>query len=137
MNKQALYIPYKEYEFSSPGRRSYDTCCVKWPDNVPFPYPDAIEKGEQPGHHTVSGPWGQMITYRALAVSHDTDRGITVHGERQLTDPQPSGYDLKGRVSIAGERRRAFTSSQMFEVQGKLVDVAILYVCGKKDKTED
>jgi hypothetical protein len=133
MKTQALYIPYKEYDFSTPGRRSYETCCVKWPDNVPFPYPEAVEKGEQRGTHTVSGPWGQVITYRALAVSHDTDRGITVHGERQLTRPTPSGYDLEGRVSIAGERRRAFTSSQMFEVQGKLVDVAILYVC-KKEK---
>lgn len=131
-----VYIPYEEYSFSTPGRRSYVTHCVKWPGGVPFPYPDAIEKGEQRGTHTVSGPWGQLITYRAMAIAHDHDRGIFVWGERQLTNPQPSGYDLVGKVSIGGERRRAFTSSQMFEVNGALVDVAILWVCQAKNKLE-
>jgi len=55
---------------------------------------------------------------------------LTIHGERSLDKAQESGYQLEGKVTLGGDRWRAFTSSQLFELpSGKLVDVAILHVC--------
>lgn len=92
---------------------------------------EAVASGE--GHFRVRtrGPWGIIHKLEGLAVEKTSD-GVIIHGMRSLFDLRESGYQMEGRVSIDGKKLRAFTSSQMFTVNGKLVDVAILYVCRQK-----
>ena len=112
-----------------------------WHTDMPFPA-EVIAAGEWRGEYETQGPWHTLSSYRALAVEQ-TDENLdtshyetyrttaVIHGPRQLFNARESGYDLEGKVSINGEKLRAFTSTMMFEVDGKLVDVAIIYVCRK------
>lgn len=111
---------------------------VVWPDGVPFPM--KIENGEARFKLTQqSGGWGLLTAITGLAVSQKfgdgpgqplrpDQMGVTVYGVRTMNNPRESGYQQEGYVSIGGKKRRAFTSSQLFLVDGQLVDVAILHV---------
>ena len=117
-----------------------------WPDSawhtdMPFDLA-TITAGEQRGEMKTRGPWQQISKYKALAMeqvdgSEDTEHykssplqtKAVIHGMRSLLNPRQEDYQLEGYVSVRGKRRRAFASSALFEVNGKLVDVAILYVC--------
>ncbi len=120
------------------------TATRTWPDHswmtdMPFEQ-SAIDAGEIRGEFETVGPWQLIKSYRALAVEYtnpETDhynsypyyQTAIIHGMRSLLNPRESGHDLEGKVSIEGKKYRAFTSTAMFNVNGKLVDVAILYVC--------
>lgn len=57
-----------------------------------------------------------------------------VWGLRTMSSPTQLGYELEGKVSIAGKKRRAFTSSQLLEYidwqsNKHLFNCAILYIC--------
>jgi hypothetical protein len=101
-----------------------------WPTGKPFPV-KIDEKGDSPFEIQTRGPWGTVSKIRGLAVEK-TDRGLIVHGKRSLDKARESGYDMEGRVNIQGKSYRAFTSSQLFLVNGELVSVAILYVVKRK-----
>jgi hypothetical protein len=51
----------------------------------------------------------------------------TIYGIRTLTNIRSSGYEIEGYVSIKGKKYSAFSSSQMFEVEGKLIDAQIIH----------
>lgn len=40
--------------------------------------------------------------------------------------------EFEGRVSINGKKKRGFTSSVTFNVDGKLCEVAAIHVCGER-----
>lgn len=84
------------------------------------------------------GAWQVPIKFVALCCSAKygkTKYGMTVckkkvfYGTRTLTNiRQPvGGYELEGQVSVKGKKYSAFTSSQMFEIDGKLIDVATIH----------
>ncbi len=145
--KEPLWVPYK-------GR--YEHTPV-WPEGVPFPV--EIRDGESRFKLEHGGGFHAPIRkITGLAISHDFERlsderclsyksgprekrhdGITVYGVRSMNAPRESGYNMEGRVSVGGKTIRAFTSSQLFWVEGKLVDVAVLFVCvhSPRDKQED
>jgi len=81
------------------------------------------------------GPWQIPVSYQALAISrvYPKDKSypesITIYGNRTLSKTKESGYDLEGQVSIDGKKKRGFTSSVLFEVEGKLHEVAVIHVC--------
>ena len=97
-----------------------------------------IESGEMRGDLKTYGPWQRPISYRALATSSrwDDSKGytkiasMTVFGMATMTNCRESGYCLEGRVSIGGKKHRAFTSSQLFTVDGKPINIATIHVCG-------
>jgi hypothetical protein len=100
----------------------------------------AIEKGEMRGELKTSGPWQIPLSYTALAMSikytpEDKRRysaemdSVTSYGIRKLSSIRQEGYGLEGRVSVNGKKYRGFTSSQLFEIDGKLVDVATIHAC--------
>lgn len=98
---------------------------------------DGIDKGEKRFDIKTFGPWQLQKSVTGLAVAKNknqdgvTTSEITIFGDRTMSKPEISGHDLYGKVSINGKRYRAFTSSQLFELEdGRLIDVAILYVCG-------
>ena len=105
----------------------------------------AVEAGEQHGELESRGPWSIPVRYKALAMSTvwtpedkksysaETDKE-TAFGLRTLTDVKQSGHQLEGRVSINGKRYSAFTSSQLFEIDDRLVDVATIQVRMEKQK---
>lgn len=114
-----------------------------WKTDMPFP-PEVIAAGEMRGTMETRGPWSIISKYTALAMEHTDENLDTSHykpfqttaiiyGVRSLNNPRECGHDLEGTVSINGQKLRAFTSSHLFEVNGELIDVAILYVC-RKDK---
>ena len=96
-----------------------------WPDDMPLP--PGTAKGERRLDIETRGPWGIVSKITGLAVAKEPN-GVRVYGDRSLLKPRESGHDMEGRVSIDGKSYRAFTSSQLFLHQGKLVDIAILYV---------
>jgi hypothetical protein len=100
-----------------------------WPAGVPFVLP--IVNGECRFAFETRGPWSLLVKLEGLAVEK-TATGVRVWGVRALKAPKESGYNHEGRVNVGGETLRAFTSSQLFLVEGKLVDVGILYVCRPK-----
>lgn len=93
------------------------------------------------------GPWGltKSITGLAMEPIHGTKRpgdqydpvvAWRVWGMRTMHQCRSLGYDMGGRVSIAGKKRRAFTSSKLFRYYDpsvgadyKLFNCSILYVC--------
>ncbi len=87
----------------------------------------AIERGELRGKMKTYGSWGIPVSYRALAMSIEQE-GVIIYGIRTLSSVSQSGYKLEGRVSIDGKKYRGFTSSKLFDVDGKLVDVATIRV---------
>ena len=99
---------------------------------------DDIDKGKSRGNLQTIGPWQIPLSYRALAVSarwdsskgYTTVKSKTVFGVRSLSACRQEGYCLEGRVSVNGKTYRGFSSSQLFELpEGKLIDVAIVFVC--------
>ncbi len=73
-----------------------------------------------------ASPWGQIRRLRGLVID---ERGY-VYGTRSLQKIKTLGYDLEGRVSVAGETWRAFTSAKLFyRPDGSLCNVAVLYLC--------
>ena len=96
-----------------------------WPDDLPLP--DGVIDGERRFEIETVGPWSIVRKVRGLAVAK-SDLGVMVHGDRSLDHAVQSGYQMEGRVSVAGKTRRAFTSSQLFIHKGELINMAILYV---------
>lgn len=89
--------------------------------------PDEITKGEKRGRLTTRAPWGTPVGYTALAVD---EKAQIIYGTRTLQDVKQLGHELEGRVEVDGKRVRGFTSSILFTLaDGRLVDVAIIYVC--------
>lgn len=110
------------------GDLSYaDPAAIKWPDGVkfPVPYADGAARFEVERHW----PWDMVSSVRGLAIS-EANAGIYVHGVLSLCKPTQIGCAIEGNVRIGGRKYYAFTSSLMFEIEGKLVNVAELYVCG-------
>jgi hypothetical protein len=118
-----------------------------WPESAwstDYHFPEsAVAAGELRGKLKTYGPWQLPVSYTALAVEYtEVDEThfspyyptAILHGLRTMSRPRESGYVLEGQVSIDGKKRRAFTSSALFLVGGKLVDVAILYVCSNGGK---
>jgi len=108
----------------------YDHTAV-WPSEEGA-FPVDVSGGESRFEIETRGPWHQVSSVRGLAVTHFDD-GVVVHGIRSLLNAHESGYDMEGRVSLGGKTYRAFTSSQLFLVNRKLVNVAILYVVPSKE----
>lgn len=96
---------------------------------------EAITEGACHIDVRTAGPWQIPVSVAGLAVTgrfndlkHETH--VTVWGKRTMTRPKESGYTLEGQVSIAGRKVRAFTSSQLFELEdGRLVNVGTLHLC--------
>jgi hypothetical protein len=89
---------------------------------------------EQRGELKTVGLWQIPVSFKALCISATyTKEGFTkftqkiIYGTRTLTDVKQGGYELEGYVSVNGKKYSAFTSSQLFEVDGKLIDVAIIH----------
>ena len=87
---------------------------------------------QQPGEIETRGPWNVISKYKAIAIAanfgkHSEKTKVAIFGPRTLSDPQQSGYQLEGRVSINGDKYTAFTSSQLFEIEGHLIDVAVIF----------
>ena len=112
-----------------PYASKYDHTVV-WPDDLPPP--SGITGGERRFVMVEErSGWGRLRKLTGLAVAKHGEQGVTVYGDRPLKDFRESGHDLEGRVNVEGKTLRAFTSSQLFLVRGKLVSIAILYVVKK------
>lgn len=116
---QGIFMPFED---------KYSSTAI-WPDSMPLPVDTYIDRNERRFgtayadnryHHVVRSLTG-------LAVSKDT-MGVTVYGDRSMSNPREAGYHMEGRVSIGGKKISAFTSSQMFTYKGKLIDMAIFYL---------
>jgi hypothetical protein len=101
---------------------------------------EEIDSGQCRGKLDARYPWGYIVGYRAIVETsqyrEEWPRNRTYaafYPMRQLSRPTESGYHLEGRVSRAGRKRSAFTSSQLFQLpDGRLVDVATIHARGDK-----
>jgi len=78
------------------------------------------------------GPWGVISQFKAISMGanfsdHIKMTKVAFFGPRKLLNPKPNNYQLEGRVSINGKKHSAFTSSQMFEINGHLIDVSVIF----------
>lgn len=96
-----------------------------------------ITKDEILGDLKTWGPWNIPISFKTIAVSanygipegHFTTTCIdkTVYGIRTMTNVRESGYCLEGYVSIKGKKYSCFSSSELFEINGKLINVSVIH----------
>jgi UDP-N-acetylmuramyl pentapeptide synthase len=96
-----------------------------------------LTKDEIEGNLKTCGVWNVPVSYSAICVSGklgipegrfvETFLEKTVYGNRTMTNVRQSGYCLEGYVSIGGKKYSAFTSSELFEVDGKLINVAVIH----------
>ena len=100
---------------------------IVWPSDLTPPR--GIRNGERPLQiQRASSPYiGAAPKVSGLAVTQAAG-GLEVWGDRTLLNNRQSGHEIEGYVSINGKRRSAFTSRNLFLIEGKLVDVGILYV---------
>jgi len=100
-----------------------------------------IDAGQAHGEMKTFGPWQIPVSYTAVTASRSFEgesypekhsHPLVVFGIRTMSRPRQSGYQLEGHVSIGGKKYRAFTSSALIAIDGHLVDVAIIHVCGWK-----
>lgn len=89
---------------------------------------------EQKAEIDTRGPWGIITKFKALAIAANYSEGlitkkevVEIYGMRTLNNPRQTGYCLEGRVSIEGKKHSAFTSSQLFEIEGELINVSIIH----------
>ena len=76
------------------------------------------------------GMWQIPVSYRALRVSGLRPNDLVVYGPGTLDKVQNLGYELEGRVRVAGKRVRGFTSSQFFQLPcGHFFEVAVIHCC--------
>jgi hypothetical protein len=100
------------------------------------------EVDQQLGELKTVGPWNIPVSFKAICVSAIFDRSTclvskiseTIYGIRTLSNVKQGGYELEGYVSINGKKYSAFTSSQLFEIDGKLIDVAVIHARVHADK---
>jgi len=109
-------------------KSEYGTCArLTWNQFYELFDAQDLVKGEKRGHLTTRGPWGIPVSYKALAVN--TRDGV-IYGYRTLSNVKQLGYELEGKVSIQGKKRRGFSSSLLIELpDGQLFSAAIIYVC--------
>lgn len=118
-----------------PYEDKYSSVAI-WPAGVPFPVP--IEGGEARFEYEFSsGMYRALGKLTGLAITHSTGaraagEAVTVYGVRSLQSMKQEGYAIHGTVKVCGKRHGAFTSSQLFQVEGELVSVAILFVCAER-----
>lgn len=79
------------------------------------------------------GMWHIIKSYKALCGSAIyTKEGFkpcteqTFYGIRTMYNIRQSGHVIEGYVSVNGKKYTCFSSSQLFEIDGKLIDVAIV-----------
>jgi hypothetical protein len=95
-----------------------------------------ISKDEIHGDLKTIGMWNIPVSFKAQCIDtlyeYDADRfgivpkEVTFFGKRTMTNLRQSGYELEGWVSIGGKKYTAFTSSVLIEVEGKLINVAVI-----------
>ncbi len=96
-----------------------------------------ITQDEIRGNLKTYGVWNIPVSFNSLCVSakYGAKEGSffesclekTVYGNRTMTNVRQSGYELEGYVSIKGRKYSAFTSSQLFDINGHLVNVSIIH----------
>ncbi len=104
----------------------YDATAV-WPEGIPFPV--VIKDGESRlaiESYAAPSYFIKKVVGLTIQKPKDVD-GIFVYGVRALSQISEDDYTLRGTVSIEGRKHRAFTSSRLFLVEGKLVVVSVLY----------
>lgn len=86
------------------------------------------------------GPWSQPISAKGLVVSFDYEadkannysgprQPLLVYGRRTMSQWKQTGYEAEGRASVAGQSRRVFTSSKLFQLEdGRLLSAAVLHI---------
>lgn len=98
---------------------------------------DAINAGEKRLTTIHRGPWqictkviglAVTATWKDIGITYNVVDTYTLHGERTISSPRQSGYEMGGYVSIDGKKRSCFTSSILFELpDGRLIDVGVIY----------
>ena len=93
-----------------------------------------IASGEMRGNMETRGPWCIISSYSAIVchrnfpeIGSREDVTYTFWPRRKLSKARQSGYQLEGRVSIAGKSYSAFTANQLVEIDGHLVDLATIF----------
>lgn len=84
------------------------------------------------GELKTRGMWNVPVSFKALCSTakfgkYSSQTEITLFGQRTMTDVRQGGYELEGRVSIGGKKYTCFTSSQLFQVEGRLINVDLIH----------
>lgn len=93
-------------------------------------------KSDTPFEIDVFGPWNIIRKVKGLAITSEfkstysyVGRKYTkIFGQRIMFDVKPGGYGLKGRVSINGKKYPCFDTTQLFDINGILVNVSCIFV---------
>lgn len=94
-----------------------------------------LNNEEQRGELKTFGVWNIPVSYKAICLCSTWDKDsliskrieTKIFGLRTMTNVRQGGYELEGFVSVGGKKYSCFTSSQLFEVNGKLINAAIIH----------
>lgn len=114
-------------------------CAIKISKDIALLLGIDITKDEIRAEYKTYGPWNIVVSYEALCISNEyNETGIfpekvstEIYGKRKLSKIKESGYCLNGYVSVNGEKRKAYTSDILFDVEGKLINVATINLIKK------
>ena len=88
----------------------------------------------QGGELVTRGAWSFPVSFTALCCSATYTKVMYTkctekrfYGLRKMGKVKQGGYELNGIVSVKGKLYSAFTSSQMFQIDGKLINVAVIH----------
>jgi hypothetical protein len=91
------------------------------------------EKEEIRAEIKTRGSWNIISGYKALCVSVKYKKGliiekesITLYGKRSMGNIRDSGYHLEGQVSLKGKKVSCYSSTELFSVDGVLVNVQVI-----------
>lgn len=96
-----------------------------------------ITQNQINGELRTFGCWNIPVSFKAICCSavYGTKEGIflnsclekTFYGNRTMTNVRQGGYELEGYVSVNGKKYTCFTSSQLFDVNGHLINVSVIH----------
>lgn len=116
-------------------RNNYST--IKLTTAEAIKYGIDVEQDVQRGLLKTQGPWSIPVSYKALCISsifgaNSFVEQTTIYGTRTMHNIKQAGYGIEGVVSIGGKKYTAFDSSILVEVNGKLLNVAVIFARVKK-----
>jgi hypothetical protein len=108
-----------------------------------------LEEDKIDARLTIVGMWSVLLGYEALCVRRNYKKdksnkmiieSIDLIGNRKMIKPKVINYDkddgrvyVKGKVSFKGKQHRGVSSKQIFKINDKTIDVAVIAIIPKDE----
>jgi hypothetical protein len=117
---------------------------LPWPDSETFSYDVRLGEPKDQDFEYIRdcGGWSSLVGLRGLVVGYDLQKSaqnfdpreaaLVCYGMRTCRDLSQQGYQMHGRVSVTGKKRRVFTDHILIEADNKVCRVSVLCLFSEK-----